>query len=516
MDPDPARTPPNSPRWWILGLIGAAAVAAAVIVVWVVPHRSQQHVNLNLARILLIALGAAALWLLALSRLPWRTRWLVLGLTVLALGALPAVFRIHGVDGNLIPIVEWRWKSPATIPSAITSPLETPSTVVGAADFPQFLGPHRTGALDGPRLAADWTARPPKLQWRQPVGAGWSGFSIAGAIAVTQEQRAEEEVVAAYDLATGRPLWTHADRVRYASVLAGVGPRATPTIVDDHVIALGATGRLNCLERTTGRLLWSINVVEDNGAQIPDWGVSGSPLVIDDLVVVNPGGPENRTLAAYAIADGSRRWTGGTRGATYSSPLAATVDGTPQILLFGGGLTGYDARTGTVLWEFPWPGGHPHVAMPVRLSETDWMLSSGYGTGSGRISLARAPDGTWSASEIWRTNRLKSKFANPVVHRGHAYGLDDGVMACLDAATGKLQWRDGKYGHGQILLVGEHILVMAEKGEVILLDPQPDRLHELTRFSALTGKTWNPPALAGRFLVVRNDQEAACFRLPVE
>ena len=114
-----------------------------------------------------------------------------------------------------------------------------------------------------------------------------------------------------------------------------------------------------------------------------------------------------------------------------------------------------------------------------------------------------------------RSHRLKAKFTNPVLHRGHVYGLDDGIMVCLEIEAGLLKWKEGKYGHGQVLLVGQLLLVMAENGEVILIDPQPDQLRELTRLPALSGKTWNPPALAGEYLIVRNDKEAACFRLPV-
>jgi len=110
---------------------------------------------------------------------------------------------------------------------------------------------------------------------------------------------------------------------------------------------------------------------------------------------------------------------------------------------------------------------------------------------------------------------MKAKFTNLVLHRGFLYGLDDGIMACLDAANGEFKWKDGKYGHGQVLLVDELLLVMAEDGTVVLVDPSPDGLHELTRFTALHDKTWNPPALAGEYFLARNDKEAVCFRLPV-
>lgn len=256
-------------------------------------------------------------------------------------------------------------------------------------------------------------------------------------------------------------------------------------------------------------------MLREAGGHQPEWGFAASPLVMNDTVVINPGGGEGRSLMACRLDDGSVQWTGGTGNPSYSSPLLATIGDTRQILLFGSALTAHDPATGAPLWSFPWPGGHPHVAMPVQVSPSDWILSSGYGTGSGRITVSRDPAGAWSAREVWRTNRMKSKFSNPVMHRDHLYGLDDGVLACLDTDSGELQWRDGKYGHGQVLLVGNRLLVMAEKGDVVLVDPQPAGWRELTRFPALSGKTWNPPALAGEILVVRNDIEAACYRMPV-
>jgi len=504
----------RGPRWRML-LVILAASAVAYAVLWFIPELSQQHFNLNVARVVLFTLGALLLWLLAFSRLRWRVRFAVLGCGVAGVGMLAALFRIHGVDGNLVPILEFRWTHRELAVPA-TGPTNAPASVVaGAADFPQFLGPSRNGILAGPRLATNWTAQPPVLQWRQPVGAAWSGFVVAGSFAITQEQRGENEAVVAYDLAAGRALWSHTDSARYFTTLAGEGPRANPTIVGQRVFVQGATGWLNCLDLTTGRVLWGKDILKENNGGVPDWGLSSSPLVFDDLVVANPGGSSNRAVVAYRVEDGGVRWTAGRRGASYSSPLSATILGARQVLLFGGTFAGHDAASGEVLWEHRWPGGHPLVAMPLRVSGTDWILSSGYGTGSARISVSRDGAGKWSAKQVWRTNRLKSKFANPILHQGHVYGLDDGIMACLDATTGDLKWKDGKYGHGQILLVGDLLLIMAESGEVVLLDPRPDGLRELTRFTALTDKTWNPPALAGEYLLVRNDKEAACFRLPV-
>jgi hypothetical protein len=219
---------------------------------------------------------------------------------------------------------------------------------------------------------------------------------------------------------------------------------------------------------------------------------------------------------AYRAATGDFVWGNGTDGAAYSSPCLITLAGIPQILIFNSnGISAHDPVCGTNLWKHPWPSGHPHVSMPIVLPGDRLLVSSGYGTGSELLKLQADTEGKLAATRVWKSNRLKAKFTNVVYRDGYIYGLDDGIMTCLDATSGEQKWKAGRYGHGQEILAGDLLLVGAESGEVILLDPSPEESRELTRFYALKGKTWNPPALAGQYLVVRNDKEAACYRLPV-
>ncbi|HXJ61374.1 MAG TPA: PQQ-binding-like beta-propeller repeat protein [Verrucomicrobiae bacterium] len=505
-------------RWWPAGLIVAVAVIAWSVLP-LFPHRSQQDLHLQFGKVIFCSLAALVIWLLCLSRLRWKWRLLLLASGCGGIAAMVGMFRIRGVTGNLVPVLEPRWvhrslqKPVPANPSPVGS--NQLATVPGASDFPQFMGPNRNGLLSGPRLGTNWSSAPPQLLWRQEVGAAWSGFAVSGPFAVTQEQRGEEELAVCYDLLTGKPRWSHANHARYFTTLAGEGPRATPTISQSRVLVQGATGILDCLDLASGKLIWSKDIFQENQGSIPSWGHSSSPLVTEGGVIVNPGGRPGKALVAYRIEDGTVLWRGGDRGESYSSPVLLTLGGLRQVVLFADSLVGHDAATGELLWRFKWPGGHPHIAMPMQMSETDLVVSSGYGTGAGRIKIERGPNGDWIPTQVWRSNRMKAKFTNLVLHRGYLYALDDGIMACVEAETGTFKWKDGKYGHGQTLLVGEILLVQAENGEVVLVNPQPDQLHEITRFAALRSKTWNPPALAGEYLLVRNDKEAACFRVPV-
>jgi outer membrane protein assembly factor BamB len=382
--------------------------------------------------------------------------------------------------------------------------------------FPQFLGPDRTGILPGPTLATNWGARPPVILWRQPIGAAWSGFSIVGGRAFTQEQRGAEECVTCYDLATGRLLWRHADQAHYANIVAGEGPRATPTVAGGRLFTLGATGLLNCLDAATGEVLWRRDLVKDADTAVPEWGFASSPLLLDGRVIVSAGGSRNKSLLAYAVADGAPLWGGGTAAAGYSSPLVTTLAGVPQVLIFNlGFITAHSPADGKVLWQYPWGVGYPHVAMPLVTGPDRVLFTSGYGVGAELLEIARGPDGRLAPRQLWKSNRLKAKFANPVLRAGFVYGLDDGILVCVAAADGSLRWKEGRHGHGQGLLVGEHYLLMAESGELVLLRPTPDAPNELARFRVFHAKTWNPIALVGDRLLVRNDQEAACLRLPL-
>ena len=496
-------------RWWPAAAILLLCAAGLVVNgLRDVPHRQGQ--TFVAFQILFLGLLALAVWLLFFSRLPWIRRWLCLGIAALALMLFGALFRIEGVSGDFIPILDWRWSSGGPgLPSGAAGTVEE-----NRAYYPQFLGPGRNARLPGVHLDPDWKRRPPRELWRREVGDGWSAFAVARGRAVTQEQRGALETVVCYDLLTGEVVWAHADSSRYESTLAGIGPRATPTIAGDRVYTMGATGILNSLDLETGRLRWSRDIIADNGGGAPIWGISASPLVLDSLVVVSPGGVDGRSLAAYHADRGDVVWAGGRARAGYSSPSLVQLAGRSQILVFARkAVVSHSPLDGQVLWRQPWPGGTECVAQPVLLPGDQVLVSSGYGIGSRLYDVAETPDGGLSASLRWESPRLKAKFTNVVFHDGSVYGLDDGVLVCLNPVSGKRRWKRGRYGHGQLILVEDLLLIQAESGEVVLVEANPEQHVERARLEVLSAKTWNNPALAAPYLLVRNNQEAACYKL---
>jgi outer membrane protein assembly factor BamB len=516
---------PRKPRsrrpldWWPVVLFLATATA----IIWVRTRTDSSFQERNLTT-LSILLGATLLWLLcwlAFSRRPWRIRLLVLLGCVLLGGIGVGMFRIRGVSGDLFPIIEFRWASAAsrssqTALAPATQPnLSTKLSSTTKYDFPQFLGPDRNGVLSGPGLETDWVTHPPQVLWRRPVGPAWSGWAVAGTRALTQEQIGETEAVSCCELLTGRPLWVHADPAHFQNALAGEGPRCTPTVSSNRVFTLGATGLLNCLNLETGQKIWARDIVKDAGSHVPEWGFAGSPLICDDLVVVSAGGSPDRSLLAYRAGSGELAWGAGDQSVGYSSPALATLSGVRQILIFNSRkICAHDPSSGRILWEYAWGTGHPHVAMPVIISTNRVLFSSGYGFGSEVLEISAAADGRLEAKRVWHSQKMKAKFANPVRKDGFLYGLDDGILACLDLSDGSSRWKADRYGHGQGLLVRDLLLLMAENGELVLLNPSPEAPNERQRFRVFHGKTWNPIALAGDLLLARTDQEAVCLRLP--
>lgn len=405
--------------------------------------------------------------------------------------------------------------APAPTPAEAKAEPTARPAVEARVVWPGFRGPRRDGIVRNVRIRTDWAASPPAEMWRRSIGPGWSSFAVSGDYLYTQEQRGDDEIVACYKVSTGEPVWRHRDRVRFWESNGGAGPRGTPSLAGGRVYAFGATGILNALDAATGARIWSRNVAEDTGRKVPEWGFSSSPLVAGDAVIVAAAG----TLAAYEIASGKQRWMGPARDGSYSSPHLVTIDGVAQVVLLSPpGAISVALEDGKVLWEHAWEGGA--IVQPTPIGGGDLLISALAATGGlglRRLSIARGAEG-WSVEERWTSNGLKPYFNDYVIHKGHAYGFDGSILSCVGLDDGKRRWKGGRFGNGQMVLLPEQdlLLVLSEDGELALVGASPDKFTELAKVPAIDGKTWNHPAIAGDVLLVRNGQEMAAFRLPLE
>jgi outer membrane protein assembly factor BamB len=426
-------------------------------------------------------------------------------------------------SGNMVPVVHWVWETPRNeaLEAWRREHQEAKVTPAGdlsgdrPTDYPGYRGRERNAVVRGPELARAWKT-PPRQVWRHPCGGGYAGFAIAGNSAVTLEQRGDQEAVVCYDTDTGLERWAYAYAARFSEQMGGTGPRATPTIVDGDVYALGAQGNLVRLDAATGKSKWEVHVLEDNDNLM--WGMSGSPLVYDRFVVVNPG--KQKTSAKYGALTAFDRethepvWNAGDTRAGYSSPMVATLAGQRQVLLFDGeGLGGYDADKGTRLWWYTWTTNQGiNVAQPLVLPGDRVFITSGYGVGCAMLRVTHDGD-QWSVKPLWDNKYMRCQFTSPVADDRYLYGLDQGILVCLDQKDGGRKWRGERYNNGQLLRAGDLLLIQAEDGDLALVEATGDGSHELGRFPALEGNTWNCPVLADGRAYVRNDHEMACYDL---
>ncbi|MBP85501.1 MAG: hypothetical protein CMJ64_02100 [Planctomycetaceae bacterium] len=530
VDDPPIRRWPLFPPVWVWVLFAFFVVLVGLVRVREV---SGDRAIVNILTLILsfLACNVLGLWFLFLSGYSRSLRWKTIAAFTGALICFFSAFKIDHVTGELVPVFRCRWQPPRDAqleqPDVASNSPAIDLQTTTDQDFPQFLGPHRDGQLDGPLLETDWQTHPPQELWRQPIGAGWSSFAAVNGFAVTIEQRGEEEIVSCYRVATGELVWAHSETTRHSTVMGGVGPRSTPTIHEGKVYTLGATGNLLCLDGSDGEIVWQDNVLTRYGVTPEEdiksvaWGRAGSPLIVDDLLVVPSGGPANGkkvSLAAFNKDTGELVWEAGDRQVSYSSPVLADLLGKRQIVLVNeNNVSAHAPTTGEELWQHAWPGAsntEASVANPQIVGENRVLLSKHYGKGAVVLELVTDTAGVVGTKEVWAEKVvLKTKFTNVIVHDGHAYALSDGILECVDVESGKRRWKRGRYGQGQVLRVGELILVQAESGEVAMVALSPSKFTELSKFQAIEGQTWNNLCLYGDLLLVRNAEEAACYRL---
>jgi outer membrane protein assembly factor BamB len=402
---------------------------------------------------------------------------------------------------------------PNADPNAAAQTNETASAHAGRNYWTDFRGPNRDGKYEEMAIVTNWPAQGLPAVWKQPIGVGYSSFVVADGRAYTIEQRRRQEVATAYDLETGRELWAQGWNAEYSDE-TGDGPRATPTWDSGRIYALGATGELRCLDAKSGAVVWGKNILRENGAENLPWAMAASPLIVDDKVIVLPGGSSGNSVVAYNKNTGAPVWKALNDRQGYVSPMLMTLAGRRQVVIVTSSrIVGLAPENGTLLWSTDWDTDMGiNVSQPLLVDQNRFFISSGYGKGAALIQID-GKGNSFSARALWENINMKNKFNSSVLHQGYVYGLDEGILSCVDVNTGERKWKGGRYGYGQVLLASGHLIVMSDQGELVLVKASPDQHTEVARFSALQGKTWNYPAIAGGRLFVRNANEMAAYNI---
>ena len=393
--------------------------------------------------------------------------------------------------------------------TATAAPVRAPGAPTAwTTSWSGFRGARRDGHYDAGPIRTDWKGLQPL--WTLPIGRGYSSIVAADGRAFTIEQRGAQEVAVAYDVLTGRELWTNGWNAMFVHPGGGPGPRATPAVYDGTVFVLGAKGELRALDASNGTVRWRTNILNRDD----DFGIAASPLIVGDTVVTVPGGGGGKSIVAYDRASGRVVWSALDDQPSFVSPVRVTLAGVDQIVaVLDNRVVGLSSDSGKLLWESAWPAdGGNHAAQPVIIGDNRIFLSSGSGIRGLALEITRDGDGL-TARELWRTSRMKNNTNSSVYHDGYIYGLDLGILACIDASNGELKWKAARYGTGQTLLASGHLVLTTEEGEIVLVRATPEGHQEIARTKAVDGQTLNHPALVDGFLLVRNRAEMAAFDL---
>lgn len=517
---------------WFERLIGAAAMVGMIAAVLAGVDKSMLG-PAALVFTIPLGYGLFALTTIFLQN-QLRFQRTLLALSVAAIGISSSLLlKADGMWGNFAMGFKLRWSETVedrlvaagsnSEPSVEAVLLARPDAeAVQAAllkpEWAEFRGGEADSVVRGKFYSRNWSSNPPKELWRIDVGPAWSSFVVAGPVLFSQEQRGDKEAVVCYDAATGKVQWMTEVLGRFEDPLGGPGPRSTPTLNSGKLFAQGANGALVCIEPTSGKIIWEKDLKQIAKREPPMWGFSASPLVIDSLVVAYAGGADDLGLLAFDAATGELKWSVPCGIQSYSSPQRMTIQGKTLIALTSEfGLHFYEPSSGKEEFRYDWEVNGYRACQPHLLSGDRVLLPSGMGYGTRLVQLKTGTQ-PWTADSLWTSRELKPDFNDFVIYKDHIYGFDGAIFTCIKVEDGKRQWKGGRYGKGQVLLLEDSglLLIAAEDGELVLVAAEPTGQQELTRFRVFNSKVWNHPVVVGDKLFMRSAEAAVCYQLPTE
>jgi outer membrane protein assembly factor BamB len=396
--------------------------------------------------------------------------------------------------------------SPGALATAIAILVATSSVSNRARDdWPQWRGPNRDGRSAERGLLKSWPKQGPPLAWRASgAGEGYSSFAVADGRVYTLGARGGREYVLAFDAASGKPVWA-TDHGRRFGNDRGDGPRGTPTVEAGRVYAFGASGDLTVLDAASGKLIWTVNVLEKFGGDNITWGLSESPLVLNDRILVNAGSP-NASIVALRKTDGSVLWRSGNDEAGYSSAVLQQIGGLREAIFFTGRRAlGVNVDDGRVLWSYDRVSNRTaNIATPI-VQGNRVFLSSDYGTGAALLELSAAGGGV-TAREVYFTREMRNHHASSVLVGDYLYGFSSAILTAMHFGNGEVAWRDRSVGKGSLVFADDRLYLYSENGVVGLAEATPAGYRELGRFHVQTGRlpTWSHPVVSGGRFYLRD------------
>lgn len=368
-------------------------------------------------------------------------------------------------------------------------------TFANAADWPNFRGPTHDGVSKETGWATEWPAEGPKVLWKAKVGLGYSGVTVAQGRAFTQGNAKDSDTIFCFDAKSGAELWKHSYPAPLDAKYYEGGTSATPTVDGDRVFTISKRGVLNCLNAADGKVVWTKNLQEELDAKIPEWGFAGSFLIEGDVAILNFGS------AGTALDKKTGRviWKSGTEVSGYSTPYPVELNGEKAVILaLKQDIAAVRVKDGHELWRFPWKTQYDVNAADPILVGNKVFVSSGYNHGGGVFDISKNPP-----EKIWENKNMRNQLATSVLWEGHLYGMDDNQLRCVSFDTGEVKWTEKSTGKGALILADGKLIIISERGELMVAPPSTNGFKPLARAQVVGGKCWTAPTLANGRVYVR-------------
>ena len=393
-------------------------------------------------------------------------------------------------------------------------------SVAGASDWPQWRGPDRNGISHETGILKEWSDGVPQVLWRVSLGEGFSGISVADGRVYTMFSEGEDEFVICLDASNGEEIWRFRSDSTYYESEGGNGPRATPTIDGEFLFTVSAQRKFYALNSANGEKIWSYDLIRDFNSYMPRWGFSSSPLVEGNMLLVEVGGSNGKFIVAFDKTNGDVLWSSHTDKLGYASPIAVTIGGVRQLIVFAGlRLLSVSTDNGELFWSYPWRTGRfdVHAATPIFIAPDKIFISSAYGKGAAvvQVKVMDSPESgsgiKMEVEEIWRSERVQNRLATSVLHGNHLYGFHKTILKCIDANTGSEKWKARGFGEGTLILAEDHLIILGDRGKLGLVEATPAAFNEVASAEVLSGLCWTVPTLANGRLYARNEKEIVCL-----
>jgi outer membrane protein assembly factor BamB len=389
-----------------------------------------------------------------------------------------------------------------------------PALPCAALDWYRWRGPDLNGISKETGWTTSWPKEGPKQLWKANVGLGFSSMTVSQGRVYTVGNRNDQDTVYCFDAASGKEIWKHTYPEPLHPHYHDGGTTGTPTVDGTAVYTLSRKGNLFAFEAATGKVQWSKNIAKELALAVPEWGFAGSPLVDGDLLILNAG---TQGLALHKKT-AAVVWSTGGKAAGYSTPVPFEAIGRRAVALFGAQhLAAIELETGKEIWTFPWKTSYDVNAADPIIAGDKMFVSSGYRTGGALLSLTGG-----RPSVVWKNQNMHNQLNACVLIKDHLYGISGqnghaGDLRCVDFHTGEVTWTEGSAGFGALMAADGKLIVLSEKGELIIAEAAPGKFKPLARAQVLGGTCWTTPVLSNRRIYCRNSQGAlACVDVSAE